>query len=154
MREASYPAISEIVPHEGKMVLLERVLAHAADSTCCAVAIDAQVLFRDPDGSIPSWVGIEYMAQCIAAHAGLLARAEGHKPRVGFLVGSRSLRLHVERFCAGQTLSVSAVHLWGRGAGMATFQCRIEDAGTCALLAEARLSCYSPGDAASWRAGT
>jgi predicted hotdog family 3-hydroxylacyl-ACP dehydratase len=126
------------------MLFLQRVLAHAGGETRCALAIDAQPLFRAPDGSIQSFVGIEYMAQCIAAHAGLLARAAGERPRVGYLVGSRRLCFHAPRFERGQRLAICAVPLWGEETGMASFACRIEDADSGALLVEGRLSCYLP----------
>ena len=41
------------------------------------------------DGQVPAWVGIEYMAQAIAAWAGCRARAAGKPPQLGFLLGSR-----------------------------------------------------------------
>jgi predicted hotdog family 3-hydroxylacyl-ACP dehydratase len=134
------------------MVFLERVLAHAPGATSCALAVDAQAMFRESDGSIQSFVGIEYMAQCIAAHAGLLARAAGRPPRVGFLVGSRSLRFHAERFRAGQRLAISAAHLWGQESGMVTFECRIEDEASGRLLVEGRLNCFTPETLSPWRA--
>src|SRR5262245_31438808 len=126
------------------MILLERVLAHARDATACAVAIDAQELFVQRDGSVGSWVGVEYMAQCVGAHAGMIARAAGHEPRVGYLVSSRRLRFHAPRFVPGQELRVSAVQLWGGQQGMVSFQCKIEDAGSGALLVEGRLNCFLP----------
>ena len=138
------PAIAEILPHRGRIVLLGRVLEHAANSTSCAVAVDAQTLFVQHDGSIGSWVGIEYMAQCVAAHAGMLARALGQEPRVGYLVSSRRLRFHAPRFVPGQELRVSAAQLWGGQKGMVSFQCRVEDAGSGELLVEGRLNCYLP----------
>ena len=41
------------------------------------------VLLADADGGVPAWVGIEYMAQCIAVHSGLLSRAAGEPRRPG-----------------------------------------------------------------------
>jgi predicted hotdog family 3-hydroxylacyl-ACP dehydratase len=139
-----FPPIAEIVPHTGNMILLERVLEHAGDATVCAVAIDAQTLFVQGDGAVGSWVGIEYMAQCVAAHAGLLARAMGKEPRVGYLVSSRRLRFHAPRFVPGQELRISAAQLWGGQQGMVSFQCKVEDVSSGALLVEGRLNCYLP----------
>ena len=147
MSAPDLPPVAEIVPHRGRMVLLERVLEHAANATACALSIDAQKLFVQGDGSIGSWVGIEYMAQCVAAHAGMIARAAGEQPRVGYLVSSRRLRFHAPRFVPGQELRVSAAQLWGGHEGMVSFQCRVEDARSGALLVEGRLNCYLPGAA-------
>jgi predicted hotdog family 3-hydroxylacyl-ACP dehydratase len=139
-----FPPVAEVLPHRDRMVLLTRVLAHERAGTSCAVAIDEQHLFRADDGSIASWIGVEYMAQCVAAHAGLMGRSLQRAPRVGYLVSSRRLRFHVPRFEPGQTLRVSAAQVWGGEQGMVSFQCRIEDHGSGTLLAEGRLNCYMP----------
>ena len=139
-----FPPVAEVLPHRGRMVLLGSVLEHAPAATACAVQVDAQKLFVQSDGSIGSWVGIEYMAQCVAAHAGLIARAGGEEPRIGYLVSSRRLRFHAPCFAPGQELRVSAAQLWGGREGMVSFQCKVEDAGSGALLVEGRLNCYLP----------
>jgi predicted hotdog family 3-hydroxylacyl-ACP dehydratase len=126
------------------MVLLSRVLHHEADRTVCAVDIDAQSMFRDAAGNVAAWVGIEYMAQCIAAHAGLLGRASGKPPLMGFLIGSRRIDFHAPGFRRGQTLEVTADRVWGGAEGLASFDCTLLDASTRAVLAEGRLSCFTP----------
>jgi len=142
----SYPPLAELIPHAGNMVFLERVTAHTADATRCVVRVDAQRLFRQPDGSIQSWVAIEYMAQCIAAHGGPLARAKGHRPQLGFLVRARDVSFGVARFVPGQVLSVSVRHLWGSASGMVTFEGRVEAVDSSAGLVSGRLSCYTPAE--------
>jgi len=144
LSDPDFPPVTELVPHRGRMVLIERVLAHERKATACSLAIDAQELFRQDDGSVAIWVGVEYMAQCVAAHAGLIARAAGLEPRVGYLVSSRRLRFHASRFDPGQRLHISAAQLWGGDEGLVAFQCRIEDARSGALLVEGRLNCYLP----------
>jgi len=144
-RVSEFPPVRELVPHAGPMVLLDEVLAHDELATTCAVAIVAQELFREPDGSVPVWIGIEYMAQCIAVHAGLVQRATGNRePQRGFLVGARALRFHVDRF---QPTSVSSRRygVGGRGArpwSPSTASCGNADGGS--LLAEGRLNCFVP----------
>ncbi len=139
-----FPAVEEIVPHAGSMVLLSRVLRHREDETVCTVEIDQQTLLRDPDGSVAAWIGLEYMAQCIAAHGGLIGRAAGEPPQVGFLLGSRCLSFHAARFHPGQTLVVRATRVWGKARGMVSFDCSLEDSATGALLAEGRINCFVP----------
>jgi predicted hotdog family 3-hydroxylacyl-ACP dehydratase len=141
MREPELPLIEEILPHEGAMVLLSRVLSHQGDLTVCAVNVDESGMFRDESGAVPVWVGIEYMAQCVAAHAGLVARAAGGQPQPGFLLGGRRVTFHVARFERGAKLRVNAHRVWGGPGGMASFDCSLEDATTGTLLAEGRLNC-------------
>ena len=69
MNAATFPDIRMLVPHDGQMVFLDRVLATGSDSLCAEVAIGPDSVFFDGAG-VGSWVGIEYMAQAIAAHAG------------------------------------------------------------------------------------
>ena len=84
---SEFPPIRDRVPHSGPMVMLDEVLTHGEQATTCHVAIAARGLFREPDGSVPVWIGVEYMAQCIAVHAGLGQRATGNlEPRPGLLV--------------------------------------------------------------------
>src|SRR6185369_1356267 len=66
--DTEFPPVRELLPHRGSAVLLARVLGHDAKRTVCAVDPDAGASFRDADGSIPAYVGLEFMAQTIAAH--------------------------------------------------------------------------------------
>jgi predicted hotdog family 3-hydroxylacyl-ACP dehydratase len=136
----------EILPQSGAMVLLARVIEHTQDATRCAAEIGDEVLLRCSSGDVPAWMGLEYMGQCTAAHSGLLCRAGGIAPRVGFLVSGRGLRFHTRRFRRGQTLTVEARRVGGGPVGMVAFECRIADADTGAILAEGRLGCFIPGD--------
>ena len=144
-RVSEFPPVRELVPHAGPMVLLDEVLAHDELATTCAVAIVAQELFREPDGSVPVWIGIEYMAQCIAVHAGLVQRAAGNlETQPGFLVGARGLRFHVERFPAEQRLLATARLRWAGSTNLVSFECELRDADGGSLLAEGRLNCFVP----------
>jgi predicted hotdog family 3-hydroxylacyl-ACP dehydratase len=141
MPEPGFPAIEAILPHEGAMVLLSRVLSHHDDRTVCAVDVDDSGMFRDASGAVPVWVAVEYMAQCVAAHAGLVAHAAGEPPPMGFLLGGRRVTFHVARFQRGERLRVNARRVWGGTGGMVSFACSLEDAPTGKLLAEGRLNC-------------
>ncbi len=144
-RVREFPPLRDLVPHTGAMVLLDEVVAHDEQATTCAVAIAAQQLFREPDGSVPVWIGIEYMAQCIAVHAGLVQRAAGNlEPQRGFLVGARGLRFHVDRFLAEQRLLATAQRLWAGSSALVSFECELRDAAGGSLLAEGRLNCFAP----------
>ena len=139
--------VEELVPHTGNMILLSRVLAHSDTTTRCLVEIGAQTLFRDANGEVDALVGIEYMAQCIAVHGGLAARARGVQPKVGFLLGTRRMTLNVDRLHSNQSLEVGVDQVWGQSTGMVSFNCWLRDLESQELLAEARLNCFlSPDD--------
>jgi predicted hotdog family 3-hydroxylacyl-ACP dehydratase len=115
------------------------VLAHDPARTVCEVAVADSELFRAADGRVPAVVGLEYMAQCIAAHGGLAARALGQAPSPGLLVGAKQLVLHRSWLAADETLEVSA-RLLGRAGALASFGCELRAGAE--LVAEGTLSVY------------
>ena len=75
--------------------------------------------------SPPAVVGIEYMAQTIAAGAGLSALEKGNAAgRTGFLLGCRSLSLAVDSFQVGDRLTIEARRTWGENE-LGSFACKV-----------------------------
>ncbi len=141
MRSTALPDLAELLPHSGRMRLLDRVVEHIPERTVCAVETAASELFAEADGGVPAWVGLEYMAQCVAAHSGLVARALGVPRERGLLLGTKRTELFVDRFAPGARLAVTSEHLRGER-GLVWFDCRVEaEDGT--LLARGRLSVYA-----------
>jgi predicted hotdog family 3-hydroxylacyl-ACP dehydratase len=139
--ETSFPPIAELVPHSGAMLLLDRILSHEATHTVCATTSDSGSLFANSDGSVPSWVGMEYMAQCAAVHGELTNRNRSEEPRPGMLLGSRRLQLHQDAFAAGDPLEVTARHHMGE-AGLVAFDCSIRSLTSGETLVEGRVNLY------------
>lgn len=145
--ERTWPPLADVVPHAGGMRLLDRVVSHDADETVCLLDPDAQTLFRRDDGSLPAWAAVEYMAQCVAAHAGLSARAAGEPPpALGLFLGSRRVQLHADALPGGGPLRVRARRAGGSSEGLHAFDCALESPGTGRALVEARLSVFVPRD--------
>lgn len=138
------PPVDELIPHAGESVLLERVIAHDGESTTALVRVGKRGWLRSGAPSLPSWLAVEYMAQCVAAHEGILARIDGRTLPVGFLVSVRKLVLHRSRFALGESLRVSARRVRGRpGLGVLSHRCEIhlgEAGGDTAPVAFGRLS--------------
>ena len=128
-----------LIPQAGPMRLLARVLSHDREETVCGARPGEMTLFAGADGAVPSWVGVEVMAQCAAAHGGLLGRAHGAAPRPGLFVGSRRLVFRCARFEPGAELRVRARLAVRRGDALA-FDCAIDDPAGCAPLLEGRLN--------------
>jgi predicted hotdog family 3-hydroxylacyl-ACP dehydratase len=138
------PEISELLPQAGGMRLLARVLAHEPSRTVCEARVDASGLFAEPDGGVPAFVALEYMAQCAAAHGGLVARTrgDGSPPAPGLFLGARRVRLAADAFRPGQVLHVEARHCAGE-AGLVAFDCAVRDAAGGEPLVEGRLNVYT-----------
>ena len=136
------------IPHRRAMVLLDKVLFANQEDCTSQVTIHANSAFANQQG-VPSWVGIEYMAQTIAAFGGVQARAKQQEPEVGFLLGTRHYQVQQPLFELGLTLQVKVTHLLTDN-GLTAFACSIHHAvadpqsGLGAVIAEAKINAYLP----------
>ncbi len=124
MSVSGFPELAELLPHAEPMLLLSRVLSHEPELTVCELETDASELFRDSRGRLPGWLALEWMAQCIAAHGGLIARASGRNPSPGMLVGAKRIEFERFDFDPGETLEVEA-RFTGSAGALATFACAL-----------------------------
>jgi predicted hotdog family 3-hydroxylacyl-ACP dehydratase len=123
------------------MCLLDRVLAHDPVRTVCAVDPKASALLARPDGSVPAFVGLEYLAQCIAAHGGLAARACGEPLRPGLFLGARRVSFGVQSFVRDRELLVEVRHHRGER-GLVAFDGEVREAPDGPPLVQGRLNVY------------
>jgi predicted hotdog family 3-hydroxylacyl-ACP dehydratase len=123
------------------MLLIGPVLEHSPEVTRCRVEVARSALFRRADGRVPAWVALEWMAQCVAAHGGLVARALGEPVRPGLFLGTRGVRLGADDFGPEEVLEVCARHLRG-DLGLVAFACRLERPGEAEAIAEGNVSVY------------
>ena len=145
------PPIERLVPHRGAMCLLDAVTAHDAESIEARTVVRADSPFAN-GATTGAWLGVEYMAQAIAAFAGLRACARGADAPLGLLVGTRRYSALCAHFGAGTRLRVRARRRFEADNGLASFDCRIVDEHE-ALLAEATLTVFQPADGAAFIAG-
>lgn len=136
-------AIESVVPHRGRMLLVHRLLARDDDSVVVGADIRADNLFADTQG-VPAWIGIEYMAQAIAAWAGCRALARNEPVRIGFLLGARRYDGDPRHFAIGMTLRIEAHRELFGDNGMGMFACRILEGET--ELARAQVAVFEPPD--------
>ena len=135
-------AAAAVVPHSSRMSLLQTVLSADENSLTAEALVRADNPFAR-DGVIGAWVGIEYMAQAIAAFEGCRAQQRGVGPKVGFLIGSRHFTSSAPAVPVGTTLRVHIVRQWEEG-GLGLFD------GTLTgdmFSAEASISVFQPDDA-------
>jgi 3-oxoacyl-[acyl-carrier-protein] synthase-1 len=113
----AYPPVAELLPHAGAAVLLDAVVEQRADSLRARLRITPAHPYFEPGRGVPVWVGIELMAQAIAAHAGLIARRSQNPPKKGMLLGTRRYEASVAYFTEGTELEVQAHREFGEDAG-------------------------------------
>jgi predicted hotdog family 3-hydroxylacyl-ACP dehydratase len=98
--------IDDLLPHSGDMVLLDRIIAADETSMVAELVVRGDGLLGGNDKTVPAWAGIEYMAQTVAAYAGLMAKQAGEPIKLGFLLGTRRYHSNVAEFNVDSTLTV------------------------------------------------
>jgi predicted hotdog family 3-hydroxylacyl-ACP dehydratase len=120
---SAFPPLAELVPHRPPMILLDALLEWAPGRARCAVRLRPDSPFME-DGRVRAVVALEYMAQAVAACAGMDARQAGRRPGDGFLLGTRDLELCVDHFAAGDALEV-LVEQEAVDEQLVRFRCRV-----------------------------
>lgn len=106
-----FPPVAELVPQRPPMLLLDEVAAASRDAiTCTAIVREGNPLVRD--GRAHASAVLEYMAQTIAALAGLRAREAGQPPAIGLIAACRDLDLAAEHLSVGDRLQIDAERVW------------------------------------------
>jgi len=142
--------IEDVVPHRGAMLFVDQLLAADKDAVAVSATIRLGQMFT-VDAGLPAWVGVELMAQAIAAWAGWQARQRGERVKLGFLLGTRRYETTCEHFGIGARLRIEAhCELFGDN-GLGMFSCRILEGE--AVLATANLSVFEPNDPEAYLEG-
>lgn len=141
MREPVQVPVADLVPQAGRMCLLSRALEADKESMVVEATIESDNIFCDAHG-VGAWVGLEFMAQAIAACVGWQSHLSGQSPRIGFLLGTRRYRCSRSYFHVGETLRIEATQLLTSDSGMGQFECSILIDGN--EVARAALTVYEP----------
>ncbi|MEG0247184.1 MAG: hotdog family protein [Pseudomonas sp.] len=141
--------LAELLPHAGDMILLDQVESFDEEQIHTRLTVRPGGLFNRADGSLPAWVGVELMAQSVAAYAGCRAREQGQPVELGFLLGTRKFECNVEHFPAGAQLRIHAHRSLEDDNGMGVFECNLHGPGIHAM---ARLNVFRPPQSASYLA--
>ncbi len=116
--------IADYIPHRGKMLLLDELIHVDKEYAIAAVTIRPDSLFITNKG-VPAAVGIEYMAQTVAAYSGALDRQAGQSPKIGLLLGSRRYDSRTDYFHCGDTLQITVKPAYMQDNNLGLFTCHI-----------------------------
>ncbi len=140
-----YP-LESVVPHTGTMVLLDQIDHWDDEQLQASVTVRADAPFVDDKG-MPGWVGIELMAQTIAALAGCRARRANQPVKIGFLVGSRRYTCNRAYFPLGVQLQVNVKEIVTGDQGLSVFECSLQATGANNdISASANINVFQPED--------
>lgn len=126
------------------MRLVDRVIAYEHHTITTQTILEADCIFAEPLG-VPGWVGIELMAQTVAAHGALDA---GGKIQDGLLLGAREYLCHVPYFPLATLLTISATPDFAGVGDFGLYRCEIT-AGNQSI-AEARLKVFRTDNLATF----
>ena len=137
--------IQDVIPHKGMMSLLTRIIAYTEDSISTVAEIHPDNPFLVDEKGVPVCIGFEYMAQTMAAFAGLASLRDNVPLKLGVLVGCRRAVCARPYFVVGQKLRISAKLDW-ESDGMGNFSAQIFDDATNEELMSGRVNVYQPDD--------
>jgi predicted hotdog family 3-hydroxylacyl-ACP dehydratase len=141
-------SIEQLVPHRADMSLLDEVINFSDEWLRAKVIIRPDSMFAREQG-VPGWVGIEYMAQAVAAWAGTQSAQNGEGAKIGFLLGSRKFTTSCDYFPVGAELTISVTRVLQNESGLGSFDCHLAFGDE---QQEARLNVFQPQDAAAFMA--
>jgi predicted hotdog family 3-hydroxylacyl-ACP dehydratase len=144
--------IEAVIPHRGTMLLIEAVTSFSEGALSARATVHADAWYANEDGAMPAWIGIEMMAQTIAAHVALLAMRGGGRARPGVLLGSRSYKALQPSFAGGAQLLIRATELLRSEEGHGAYECTIHHGDVC--CAEAVIKVFQPPDFQSFIEGS
>lgn len=100
-----------VVPHKGKMFLIERVTAYDIDAWTVSseTTVRDTCLFYDKaiDG-IPNYVIFELIAQTISALTGIIIKEKNLPVNMGFILSVSALKFDVPMVKRGETIQIRA----------------------------------------------
>jgi predicted hotdog family 3-hydroxylacyl-ACP dehydratase len=102
--------VSVLVPHKGKMFLLDRIRDYDLNEKSITTEIDItrdNLFYEEELGGVPVWVAFEYMAQSVSALSGIYGRSKGEKPKTGFILSVNGFKADVPVFKQGETVVVN-----------------------------------------------
>lgn len=131
--------IADLLPHDGKIVLLDKVLDYDQQSLVAATVVRDDGLFNT-HSTVPAWIGIEYMAQAVAAHGGLMRHLKGMPINIGLLLGTRRYISNVSTLPVGMYVTVKIERIM-EDLGLGVYSCHIEGDN---ITISAKLNVYLP----------
>lgn len=147
MTDFSCLPVESLVPHRGVVLLLDRIVSMDDDRAVAEADLRPDGLFVRGN-AVPAWVGVEYMAQTVAAWAGARARRAGGPVKIGLLLGSRRYEALRPQFPVGACLRIEAeCELIGEN-GLGMFSCRILIGDE--TVASAKVSVFEPPGGAAF----
>jgi len=106
--------LTSILPHSGRMLLLSKITGYNSEERSLEAEyhITENCLFFDSAiGGVPSWVGLECIAQAIASFSGFSDCEKSKKPRIGFILSISKMEVFIPVLKSGSTAVIKVKEL-------------------------------------------
>ena len=137
--------LEQYIPHRSSMKLIDQLTSVTDMIVVCKTTItETHVFYDEPIQGVHSWIGIELMAQTVAAFAGYQDDSN-EEPAIGLLLSLRNFTCERAVFKLGETLSIKA-HKEYLDDDIGVFSCEItsEDIEPEKIIASAKLNTTQP----------
>lgn len=121
------PPIERVLPHVGRILLLDEVMEYGDEHIVTALTIRDDSVLCEPGLGVPAWVGMEYMAQTACALSGVLEYLNGRPAPISLLLGTRAYRAVRPYFPIGARLRISGRLVVRDEDDLVVFDCHIHD---------------------------
>ena len=108
----NFPAIADLLPHQGNMVFLDGIDSHDQLNTQCHLTWPADSPYSDRTGNLPPALLVEAAAQCVGVHAGLKLAGKDQELKGGFLIALDQAEIHPQAVPAGLKLTLATEEVW------------------------------------------
>lgn len=132
--------IDDLVYHAAPMILIDGVEGYDSGVIRTTATITPESPFLQGN-MVPAYVGIEYMAQSIAAYSGINTLEGGGEVKIGYLASARNMTLETAGYKIGDKLEIEATLVYDE-TPMAVFDCQIIRDNS--IVAKARLNVFQP----------
>ena len=98
-----------LIPHKDRMFLLSRVTGYNIEKKSIEAQYDVteNCLFYDSQaGGVPTWAGIEFIAQAISALIGIKDRELGLPPKKGYILGISRMQFKLPYIKTGSIITI------------------------------------------------
>jgi predicted hotdog family 3-hydroxylacyl-ACP dehydratase len=147
MKNTLYTDMAEILPHKPPMIFIDGVAEYDLEKRTVVayfIVTKEKHFYDHISGGVPSWTGIEYMAQAIGTLAGINSSEKGEAPSLAFLLGTRSFEVFIDFFTLNTRYDVHVSENFA-DVEMGSYRCLIYDNNNF-LCAAADINTYLPKD--------
>lgn len=140
--------LEKVLPHNKPMILIDDIVEvnKTERYVIAKVTVKSDMIFFDKSiNGVSPLVGIEFMAQTIGCFA--YFGNEDEKPKIGFLLGTRSYKNSLEKFEEGKTYYIKACEIFSDNE-LVSFDCLIYNDDN--IFATAVINAFQPKDVSNF----